>query len=155
METNKKIAEGTDDVRGLVASDILTSENSDIFDAKLKGLEASGHIATSRIGNFIIIGAGNQKGQLLPHHKKLAEKIEKGELAASISDVDQKFIEFKRFPDPEIMAEIDNIKYMFLTKKEREADIVPVRNSKTNPKINRNSLCTCGSGRKYKRCCGA
>jgi len=29
----------------------------------------------------------------------------------------------------------------------------PVRDSLENPKINRNELCPCGSGKKYKNCC--
>ena len=28
-----------------------------------------------------------------------------------------------------------------------------VRDSKTDPKIGRNEPCTCGSGKKYKKCC--
>jgi len=31
--------------------------------------------------------------------------------------------------------------------------IVPVRNSKTDPKIQRNDPCPCGSGKKFKQCC--
>lgn len=38
-----------------------------------------------------------------------------------------------------------------LTKAEREANIQPVR---TEPKIQRNEPCPCGSGKKYKKCCG-
>ena len=30
---------------------------------------------------------------------------------------------------------------------------VPVRNSKEEPKIQRNEPCPCGSGKKYKHCC--
>jgi hypothetical protein len=45
---------------------------------------------------------------------------------------------------------IEDIKYSHLTKKEREADIQPVR---TEPKIGRNEPCPCGSGKKYKKCC--
>lgn len=37
-----------------------------------------------------------------------------------------------------------------LTRKQREAIIVPVRNT---PKIGRNEPCPCGSGKKNKRCC--
>lgn len=48
------------------------------------------------------------------------------------------------------MKEVEHLKYSHLTKKEREADIQPVR---TEPKIQRNALCPCGSGRKYKKCC--
>jgi hypothetical protein len=46
--------------------------------------------------------------------------------------------------------EIEDLKYSYLSKKEREADIQPVR---TEPKIRRNDLCPCGSGEKYKKCC--
>jgi uncharacterized protein YecA (UPF0149 family) len=47
----------------------------------------------------------------------------------------------------------DDFRYNHLSKKEREADIKPIRNSKNDPKIGRNDLCPCGSGKKYKRCC--
>jgi preprotein translocase subunit SecA len=46
---------------------------------------------------------------------------------------------------------IEDMRYSHLTKREREADIQPIR---TEPKIQRNSLCSCGSGKKYKKCCG-
>ena len=39
-------------------------------------------------------------------------------------------------------------------KKERcNRPLIPVR-TKQIPKIGRNGLCTCGSGKKYKKCCG-
>jgi preprotein translocase subunit SecA len=53
----------------------------------------------------------------------------------------------------EMIKEYDSIQYSHLSKKEREADIKPIRNSKTDPKHGRNELCPCGSGKKYKRCC--
>ena len=53
----------------------------------------------------------------------------------------------------EMIKQYDNWRYSHLSKKEREADIKPIRNSKDNPKIGRNELCPCGSGKKYKRCC--
>ena len=37
-----------------------------------------------------------------------------------------------------------------LTKAEKNAVVIPVR---TSPKIDRNSKCPCGSGKKYKQCC--
>ena len=49
-----------------------------------------------------------------------------------------------------LLKAYDDMKYSHLTKKEREADIQPVR---TEPKIGRNELCPCGSGKKYKNCC--
>lgn len=39
---------------------------------------------------------------------------------------------------------------MGVTRKEMLQRVTPVR---TDPKINRNSPCPCGSGRKYKKCC--
>ena len=53
----------------------------------------------------------------------------------------------------EMIKEYEAIKYSHLSKKEREANIQPIRNSKYNPKIGRNELCPCGSGKKYKQCC--
>ena len=53
----------------------------------------------------------------------------------------------------EMIKQCEDWRYSHLSKKEREADIKPIRNSKDNPKIGRNELCPCGSGKKYKRCC--
>lgn len=52
--------------------------------------------------------------------------------------------------------EIDESDWLFAdqTRKQREANIVSVRDSSVDPKINRNDLCPCGSGLKYKKCCG-
>lgn len=47
-------------------------------------------------------------------------------------------------------ANLPNIDIPPLTKKEQNQVIVDVRNT---PKINRNSICTCGSGKKFKNCC--
>lgn len=51
----------------------------------------------------------------------------------------------------ETLKEAEAIQYSHLTTKERKATIVPVRNY---PKISRNKPCPCGSGKKYKKCCG-
>lgn len=56
----------------------------------------------------------------------------------------------------QMIKDYDDFKYSHLTKKEREADIQPVR---TEPKIGRNDPCPCGktdiNGKrlKYKNCC--
>jgi hypothetical protein len=46
--------------------------------------------------------------------------------------------------------ELYDLRYSGLTKRQRNAVIVPVR---TEPKINRNQPCPCVSGKKYKQCC--
>lgn len=43
--------------------------------------------------------------------------------------------------------------YPEIPKSERGRMVIPVRNSKTDPKIQRNDPCPCGSGKKYKQCC--
>jgi uncharacterized protein YecA (UPF0149 family) len=53
----------------------------------------------------------------------------------------------------EMLKQYDSWRYSHLSKKECEAIIQPIRRSKNNPKIERNKLCPCGSGKKYKRCC--
>lgn len=53
----------------------------------------------------------------------------------------------------EMIKQYDDLRYSNLSKKEREANIQSVRDSNVNPKIYRNELCPCGSGKKYKRCC--
>ncbi len=50
-----------------------------------------------------------------------------------------------------MIRNLEDLKYAHLTRKEREADIQPIR---TEPKIQRNEPCPCGSGKKYKKCCG-
>ena len=52
------------------------------------------------------------------------------------------------------IGDFEEWEYAHLTKKEREANIQPIRNSAKNPKISRNYPCPCGSGKKYKKCCG-
>ena len=39
-------------------------------------------------------------------------------------------------------------------KSDRRGTVADVRNSKVDPKIQRNDPCSCGSGKKYKKCCG-
>lgn len=51
------------------------------------------------------------------------------------------------------LAEFEDMRYSHLTKKQKEAEISPIRDSRVNPKISRNSPCPCGSGKKYKHCC--
>jgi SEC-C motif-containing protein len=34
-------------------------------------------------------------------------------------------------------------------------DVIPTTISRTGPKVGRNDPCPCGSGKKYKKCCGA
>lgn len=48
-------------------------------------------------------------------------------------------------------ADMDAWRYSHLTRKQRELNIVDIRRT---PKIDRNSKCECGSGKKYKKCCG-
>lgn len=55
-------------------------------------------------------------------------------------------------PYVEIRKEINNLNF-YISKKHESLIIKPIRNSKTNPKINRNDLCPCNSGKKYKHCC--
>lgn len=52
-----------------------------------------------------------------------------------------------------VVKTYENMRYSHLSKKEQQADLVPARNSTVNPKIQNNDPCSCGSGRKYKRCC--
>lgn len=46
-----------------------------------------------------------------------------------------------------------DILYPPVPKSLRGKQVVPVRDSKVDPKIQRNDPCPCGSGNKYKRCC--
>ena len=54
----------------------------------------------------------------------------------------------------EMLPLIDDMRYSELTRKERMANISPIRNSLIDPKIQRNEICPCGSKKKYKHCCG-
>ena len=52
--------------------------------------------------------------------------------------------------DLDMINHIEDMRYSHLTKKQKEAVIEPIR---TEPKIQRNEPCSCGSGKKYKKCC--
>lgn len=54
----------------------------------------------------------------------------------------------------EMIPLVEDMKYSHLTRKEKMANISPIRDSKENPKIQRNELCPCGSKMKYKHCHG-
>lgn len=43
--------------------------------------------------------------------------------------------------------------YEPMTKRQSQETCIPVRNSKTDPKIQNNEPCPCESGKKYKHCC--
>jgi hypothetical protein len=51
------------------------------------------------------------------------------------------------------LPSIECLNFYDQPKKMRDAVIVPVRDSKIDPKVNRNSLCPCNSGKKFKKCC--
>jgi hypothetical protein len=63
---------------------------------------------------------------------------------------DSPYSKYIDYPLINYEPELEDFKYGHLTKKEREAKIEPVR---TGPKIRRNDLCPCGSGKKWKKCC--
>lgn len=70
-----------------------------------------------------------------------------------VTDLMKPYVEVLESMPPmeyKLLKAYDDMRYSHLTKKEREADIQPVR---TEPKIGRNELCPCGSGKKYKNCC--
>lgn len=70
-----------------------------------------------------------------------------------VVDDDTMFLEQHRMYLRKLMEEetiIISERYSHLTKKEQEANIVPVR---ITPKIGRNEKCPCGSNKKYKNCC--
>jgi uncharacterized protein YecA (UPF0149 family) len=48
------------------------------------------------------------------------------------------------------MRDIEEAKYSHLTQAQKDAVIEPVR---TEPKIQNNEPCPCGSGKKFKKCC--
>jgi len=59
-------------------------------------------------------------------------------------------------PDPELYdmrGMLDN-SGDGLTKKERQSNAVHYEDIRRDPKIQRNEPCPCGSGLKYKKCCG-
>lgn len=102
------------------------------------------------------------KGNILAGDEEvLKSAVHTAKLEKMINIIDHQFSQepqqsnFLKFEKPEI-PEIffEDMKYSHLTRKQREAKIISVRNSKTDPKIDRNALCPCGSGRKHKRCCG-
>ena len=53
--------------------------------------------------------------------------------------------------DPRIIMDDD---WSSVPRSDRRGTNAKVRNSKEDPKIQRNDPCPCGSGKKYKKCCG-
>ncbi len=68
-------------------------------------------------------------------------------------------------PPKRAQTSVDDLEEAFLRKKKREleqarmagsGDAAPVHQVKrTSDKVGRNDPCPCGSGKKYKKCCGA
>ena len=53
----------------------------------------------------------------------------------------------------QMLSNVGELLYPPTPKKLKGYVVKPVRDSKTDPKINRNDFCPCGSGLKYKKCC--
>ena len=56
-------------------------------------------------------------------------------------------------PAPRIMGAPLRSKYKMITNRDESGPVKPVKRDKE--KVGRNDPCPCGSGKKYKRCCGA
>lgn len=56
-------------------------------------------------------------------------------------------------PNQSLVLTGKQLKLIGLTRKQYLEQVEPIRDSKVNPKINRNDPCPCGSGLKYKKCC--
>ncbi len=111
---------------------------------------------------IIVIGNNNMKEEIskkaieiLHDHENVVfiNKENTDELTYLFPKDDLTYL-YKNPISPEVMAHIEDIQYMELTNKEKNAEILPIRNSKKDPKIGRNMSCPCGSGKKYKNCCG-
>jgi uncharacterized protein len=76
---------------------------------------------------------------------------ENGAPLLELSKKDRAFL-LAQSPDLVAQAVIDIADYWQQKNKPPPAGAVPVR---TTPKIGRNDPCPCGSGRKFKKCCGA
>lgn len=89
--------------------------------------------------------------------QKLREQINNGEIdedSLVLLPPPPSYLAFNQEPYIiERLPEYEDFRYSHLTKKQREAEISPIRDSSVNPKISRNSPCPCGSGKKYKHCC--
>jgi preprotein translocase subunit SecA len=92
---------------------------------------------------IIVIGEDNE------NFKKLKDNFD-------IEFVENPYKEtFENMPLEEIKILKNGYDYLYppLPKKLKNVEVKSIRNSKTNPKYNRNQLCPCGSGKKYKNCC--
>jgi uncharacterized protein len=54
----------------------------------------------------------------------------------------------------ELSVSVRRLYDYFLPRRTREASFRNSRPGASRPKIGRNDPCNCGSGKKYKRCCG-
>jgi uncharacterized protein YecA (UPF0149 family) len=111
---------------------ILIAGGNEITNAKLKAL-------LDKTGKSDTV-------EFIDVEKLMGEGIDVADLSKPYVDVLESMppLEYK------MLKAYDEFRYSHLTKKEREADIQPVR---TEPKIGRNEPCPCGSGKKYKNCC--
>ena len=67
-------------------------------------------------------------------------------------------VEFEAVYERDRLKDIHHEKARFIKKNEkwlyRDGDIVPKTIVRTGPKTGRNDPCPCGSGKKFKQCCG-
>jgi hypothetical protein len=59
---------------------------------------------------------------------------------------------YKDVYDYDMIRDINN-EYSKVPRSDRRGTVANVRNSKEDPKIQRNAPCPCNSGKKYKNCC--
>ena len=62
---------------------------------------------------------------------------------------------FRYMPPHELVCIRDAFEDLYppIPKKLQNLEVLPVRDSRKDPKIGRNVPCPCGSGKKYKHCC--
>lgn len=98
---------------------------------------------------IIVVGSESEidTAKIIVDSVSIEDQVEVEYLVGKPNIPEQEYFTYKN------LRVIEDLRYSDLTRKEREANIVPVRDSRANPKINRNSLCPCGSGKKYKKCC--
>lgn len=101
------------------------------------------------------------------------EEFERAEVEASSRSVKAQFVEIRRVTDQGDVAEIDYVAYFRINNQphahheighfRRDDGVWLYVDGEVNPKsaprqvikVGRNDPCSCGSGQKYKKCCGA
>lgn len=138
----------------------IESYSDEMMEQALDGSEPLEHIKIDTGRKVIIIGNPDIKDEVamtLADLKTIPEEvvvIDDSKFNSSIFLTNDPYVDLINHLSNDI-RDMSMLNPFFepLTKKQAKEVCVPVRDSKADPKVDRNAPCTCGSGLKYKKCC--